>query len=155
MKKEEHVVREARREEIAVIQAFQLAMAHETEGLKLDEDVLAKGIRAVFDNPEKGKYFIAEMNGVVVGSLMITYEWSDWRCKTIYWIQSVYVVPEYRRKGVYRALYEAIRHMAEKDEGIAGIRLYVDSQNHIAQLTYSRLGMNGDHYKVFEWMRSY
>jgi len=155
MKKEELIVREATREDVAAIQAFQLAMAEETEGLKLDMDVLKRGIVAVFDDPGKGRYFIAETNGMVVGSLMITYEWSDWRCRTIYWIQSVYVTPEYRRKGVYRALYEHIRSLAETDESVGGIRLYVDRQNYAAQHTYNRLGMNGEHYKVFEWMRTF
>ncbi len=155
MKKEELHVREARREDVAAIQAFQLAMAEETEGLKLDIDFLGRGIMAVFDEPEKGRYFIAETNGLVVGSLMITYEWSDWRCRTIYWIQSVYVRPDHRRKGVYRALYEHIRSLAEANEGIGGIRLYVDSQNFAAQHTYNRLGMNGEHYKVYEWMRAF
>lgn len=155
MKKEELLVREASRNDIAVIQAFQLAMAEETEGLVLDVDTLMKGISAVFDAPEKGKYFVAVLDETIVGSLMITYEWSDWRCRTIYWIQSVYVLPDYRRKGVYRALYEYVRTLAEADETVGGIRLYVDSQNHAAQHTYSRLGMNGEHYRVFEWMRTF
>lgn len=155
MKKEELLVREATREDIAVIQAFQLAMAEETEGLALDAETLHRGITTVFDQPEKGRYFVAMTEGKIVGSLMITYEWSDWRCRTIYWIQSVYVLPEYRRKGVYRALYEHVRALAEADETVGGIRLYVDSQNHTAQHTYSRLGMNGEHYKVFEWMRTF
>lgn len=155
MKKEELLVRDASPEDIAMIQSFQLAMAEETEGLQLDADTLKKGIAAVFDHPEKGRYYVAQLDGQIVGSLMITYEWSDWRCRTIYWIQSVYVLPEYRRLGVYRALYEYVRQQAEADESVGGIRLYVDSQNHAAQHAYSRLGMNGEHYKVFEWMRSF
>ncbi|HMM11905.1 MAG TPA: GNAT family N-acetyltransferase [Bacteroidales bacterium] len=155
MKKEELLIRESTRSDIPVLHTFQLAMAQETEGLILDSDTLKRGITAVFDHPEKGKYYVAEIDKNVVGSLMITYEWSDWRCRTIYWIQSVYVLPDYRRRGVYRALYGHVRNLAETNEDIGGIRLYVDSQNHTAQQTYSRLGMNGDHYKVFEWMRSF
>jgi ribosomal protein S18 acetylase RimI-like enzyme len=84
---------------------------------------------------------------------MITFEWSDWRNRTIYWIQSVYVLPDHRRKGVYASLYQHIRSLAEADKNIGGIRLYVDRTNIIAQKTYASLGMNGEHYQVFEWMK--
>ncbi|MBK9291479.1 MAG: GNAT family N-acetyltransferase [Bacteroidetes bacterium] len=155
MKNQELIVREAIRDDIDAIHRFQLAMALETEGLQLDADILRQGITAVFDHPEKGRYFVALTGHQVIGSLMITYEWSDWRCRTIYWLQSVYVLPDYRRMGVYRALYAHVRALAEADPQVGGIRLYVDSQNHDAQHVYSRMGMNGEHYRVFEWMRTF
>jgi ribosomal protein S18 acetylase RimI-like enzyme len=86
---------------------------------------------------------------------MITYEWSDWRNRNIWWIQSVYVKPEARRKGVYAAMYAHIKNLVQADPSIGGIRLYVDKTNTPAQHTYSKLGMNGDHYQVFEWMKKH
>ena len=91
--------------------------------------------------------------GVVVASLLITPEWSDWRNKTILWIQSVYVVPSYREKGVFKAVYNHILNLVSKDPAIGGIRLYVDKTNQRAQQVYARMGMNGEHYQVFEWMK--
>lgn len=146
-------VREARREDAAAIIEFQLAMARETEELALDRDVLTRGVTAVFDQPSLGRYFVAESDGRAIASLMITYEWSDWRNGNVWWIQSVYVIPEFRRRGVYASLYSHIRTQVEPDPSIRGIRLYVDTRNKPAQEVYARLGMEGEHYKVFEWMK--
>jgi GNAT superfamily N-acetyltransferase len=146
-------VREARREDAAAIIEFQLAMARETEELALDRDVLTRGVTALFDDPSLGRYFVAESDGRPIASLMITYEWSDWRNGTVWWIQSVYVVPDFRRRGVYATLYAHIRAQVEPDPAIRGIRLYVDTRNRPAQEVYARLGMEGEHYKVFEWMK--
>ena len=147
------VIREARRDDAASIIEFQLAMALETEELTLDVDVLTRGVAALFDTPSLGRYFVAESDGRVIASLMITYEWSDWRNGMVWWIQSVYTVPELRRRGVYAALYTHIRAQVEPDPAIRGIRLYVDTRNADAQKVYARLGMEGEHYKVFEWMK--
>lgn len=146
-------IREALPGDIQSIVSFQKNMALETENLTLDTTVLTAGIESVFQFPEKGRYFVAYTGNKVIASLMITYEWSDWRNLTIYWIQSVYVLPEFRRKGVYSALYQHIRKLAESEDQIGGIRLYVDRTNLNAQSTYSALGMNGEHYQVFEWMK--
>lgn len=146
-------IREARRDDAAKIIEFQLAMALETEELTLDRDILTRGVAALFDNAALGRYFVAESDGRVVASLMITYEWSDWRNGMVWWIQSVYTVPEFRRRGVYAALYAHIRAQVEPDPAIRGIRLYVDTRNVPAQQVYARLGMEGEHYKVFEWMK--
>ena len=146
-------IREARPDDIQTIVTFQKNMALETENLVLDSDVLHAGVESVFRLPERGRYFVACKEEVVIASLMITYEWSDWRNRIIYWIQSVYVLPDHRRKGVYASLYHHIRTLAEADSKIGGIRLYVDRTNTIAQTTYSSLGMNGEHYQVFEWMK--
>jgi GNAT superfamily N-acetyltransferase len=132
---------------------FQLAMARETEDLDLDRAILTRGVHAVFADPSHGRYFVAEEDGRVVGSLMITYEWSDWRNGMVWWIQSVYVLPEYRRRGIYAGLYHHVRAMVDAEPSIRGIRLYVDTRNKAAQEVYARLGMSGEHYRVFEWMK--
>lgn len=147
--------REAVRDDAESIISFQVAMASETESIELDRETCGRGVAAVFDNPSLGRYFIAEEDGRVVGSLLITYEWSDWRAGMVWWIQSVYVVPELRRQGVYRGLYEHVKTIAESDESIRGIRLYVDRRNTRAQTVYETLGMNGEHYLVYEWMKEF
>ncbi len=131
--------------------AFQQAMAMETEGLELRSEVITKGVMAVFRDENKGVYYVAEENGTVVASLMITFEWSDWRNSNIWWFQSVYVIPEYRRKGVFRMMYDHVRQEGMA-QGIAGLRLYVEAENTRAQKTYEAMGMNGGHYRTFEWM---
>lgn len=136
-----------------VITSFQLAMARETEGLELDVEVCRRGVAAVFERPELGRYFVAEAEGKIVGCLMTTYEWSDWRNGVVWWIQSVYVDLHFRRRGVYGGLYKHVREIVERDESVRGIRLYVDRRNVIAQQVYTRLGMDGEHYQLFEWMK--
>ena len=146
-------VREARRDDAETIIEFQLAMARETEELTLDRDTLTRGVSALFDNPSLGRYFVAENDDRVIASLMITYEWSDWRNGMVWWIQSVYVVPELRKQRVYAGLYEHVQGLVRGDDSVKGIRLYVDRRNASAQAVYTRLGMNGEHYQVFEWMK--
>jgi len=143
------VVCRARREDLATLVAGNTAMARETEGLTLDPATLQAGVSAVLTQDVDGHYYVAEVDGQEAGQLMITREWSDWRCAWVWWIQSVYVWPAFRRHGVYRALYEQVLHDAH-EAGAGGIRLYVDSRNTRAQQVYSRLGMNGEHYRVFE-----
>ena len=150
-------VRDAIRADIERIAEFQQAMALETEGRTLDADTIRRGVAAVFDDPLKGFYIVAVAgDGVdgsaaaVVGSLLITYEWSDWNAKTWWWIQSVFVDADWRRKGVYRALYERILGMTEGRVDICGIRLYVERANTIAQQTYRSLGMSHSHYDMYE-----
>jgi GNAT superfamily N-acetyltransferase len=136
----------------AIVQ-FQINMARETEGVTLDRDTCSAGVRAVFADPSLGRYFVADGEGEAVASLMITYEWSDWRCRQVWWIQSVYVAASHRRKGVYAGLYRFVQQLVSGDQSVAGIRLYVDRRNTAAQEVYNRLGMNGEHYQVFEWMK--
>jgi len=145
--------RDATRADVPAIIDFQIAMARETENLELDRDILTRGVNALFANPSLGRYYVAEASGQVVGSLMITYEWSDWRNGMVWWIQSVYVVPSFRRRGVYAGLYAHVRKIVEPEASIRGIRLYVDNRNVGAQEVYARLGMEGEHYRVFEWMK--
>jgi GNAT superfamily N-acetyltransferase len=124
-------------------------MAQETEGKTLDRAVLAHGVRGVIDEPRRGFYLVAERAGEAIGGLLVTYEWSDWRGGDFWWIQSVYVVPQARRGGAFRALYAAVREQA-RAAGAVGLRLYVETENHRAQRTYAELGMARCHYFMYE-----
>jgi ribosomal protein S18 acetylase RimI-like enzyme len=139
--------------DIDVIADFQVKMALETESLNLDPATVNLGVAAVFDDPAKGKYWLAELNNEVVGCLLTVPEWSDWRNGTVLWIHSVYVKEEARKMGVYRGLYQHLRGMVETSSDLRGLRLYVDKSNHRAQKVYESLGMNGEHYHLFEWMK--
>ena len=129
---------------------FQQAMALETEGKTLDEALITVGADAVLASPDKGFYIVAEIDGTVVGSLLITYEWSDWRNATFLWIQSVFVDADHRRRGVYTAMHNYVISLAEADEGLCGVRLYVERTNTGAQQTYKSLGMGHSHYDMYE-----
>lgn len=146
-------IRPARPEDAGAIVDFQLLMARETEGLELDLPTVIRGVRAVFDDPSKGEYWVAEAGGRVVSSLMTTYEWSDWRDGTVLWVQSVYVLPELRGSGVYRRMYEHLKERVQASPRLMGIRLYVDRRNTAAQRVYERVGMSREHYEMFEWMK--
>ena len=143
-------IREATREDTENIVRFQEGMALETEGKVLDESLLRDGITAIFDSTQKGFYIVAEVGSVVVGSLLITYEWSDWHNATFWWIQSVFVDANWRRKGVYRSMYDYVVNVAKSRKDICGIRLYVERTNTIAQETYKDLGMTHSHYDLYE-----
>ena len=145
-------IRQAEESDLNTLVGFQLKMALETEDLKLDKQVLSNGISAGLKDENKATYFVAENNNIIVGTLMITKEWSDWRYAWVIWIQSVYVDEAYRGNGIYRALYNYIKDKVKNDSTIGGIRLYVDKTNTIAQKVYTNLGMNGDHYQLFEDM---
>ena len=144
-------MRPARVDDLDKLVAGNLAMAEETERVRLDPETLREGIRALLESRAPGRYWVAEIDHRVVGQLMITFEWSDWLNRMVWWIQSVYVLPDARGRGVYRALYDAVRREAQTARA-AGLRLYVDTGNTRAQSVYSALGMNGDHYRVFEEM---
>lgn len=148
------IVRKAKREDIADIVDFQLAMASETENINLNREIVTKGVSAVFADSSRGNYYVAENNGRVVGSLLTTFEWSDWRNGTVLWIQSVYIRPEFRRKGVYRKMYGYIQELVMADSALFGIRLYADISNTGAHQAYLTMGMKADHYQTFEWMKS-
>jgi len=150
----ELVCREARLEDQGSIVEFQLAMAQETEKLRLDPDTCSKGVAAVFQNSHLGKYFVAEKQGTVVGSLLIIPEWSDWRNAMVWWVHSVYIIPSERKKGFFSVMYEYIKEQGRAENGIRGLRLYVDRTNLNAQAVYKKLGMSNHHYELFEWMRN-
>lgn len=145
-------IRKARPEDAPVIIDFQLKMAWETEKKELSAEIVTPGVNAVFGSPGLGQYWIAEETGQVVASLLITYEWSDWRNANVWWFQSVYVLSAHRRKGIFRAMYMHIRNEADKI-GVAGLRLYVETNNSRAQKTYEALGMKHEHYAMYEWMK--
>jgi GNAT superfamily N-acetyltransferase len=126
------------------------AMASETENKTLDVDTTLHGTRAVLEDPAKGFYLIAERDERMVGQLLVTFEWSDWRSGTFWWIQSVYVVPPARRTGVYRALHDHVLAAARKAHDVCGVRLYVDKDNRHAQATYRAMGMQAAHYDIYE-----
>ena len=145
-------IRKAKADDAAVIIDFQNKMAWETEKLKLNPQKISKGVMAVFSNPVRGQYWVAEAEGKIVASLLITFEWSDWRNTDVWWFQSVYVLPEFRRQGVFRIMYSHIKYEAEKLE-IAGLRLYVETNNIQAHKTYEAMGMHSEHYRMYEWLR--
>ena len=143
-------VRAARAEDHACLHAWMLAMAQESEGLALDPATLAAGLHAGLADAARAQYFIAEQDGAALGTLMLTREWSDWRNGWWWWIQSVYVAPEARRQGVYRALHAHVAALAAASPGVLGVRLYVAADNTRAQHTYAALGMHDSGYRVFE-----
>ncbi len=132
-----------------VIAANNSAMAEETEGHSLAAEVVGPGVDAVLADPGKGRYWVAEHEGTVIGQIMVTWEWSDWRNGMLWWVQSVYVAPDYRRQGVFSALYRFVEKVA-RDAGAGGIRLYVEKDNTRAQATYRALGMVDPGYRVME-----
>lgn len=145
-------IRKAKPSDAETIIDFQQKMAWETERITLDPDILRKGVHAVFTNINCGQYWVAEDEGFVIASLLITYEWSDWRNSNVWWFQSVYVLPALRRQGIFRGMYLRIKTEAEK-QGVAGLRLYVETANYTAQQTYEALGMESKHYKMYEWLK--
>ena len=146
-------VRAARPDEADHLIDFQLAMAAETEGLALEPERVARGVHAVFAQPSRGAYWVAEEAGALVGMLLTTPEWSDWRAGWVLWIQSVYVIPAARGRGVFRDLYAYQKARVEADPDLCGLRLYVDRQNRGAAAVYERAGMSREHYELFEWLK--
>jgi GNAT superfamily N-acetyltransferase len=132
------------------IARFNQAMAQETEGRQLDFERLRRGVQAVLSDPSKGRYWVAEIDGRLAGQLLITFEWSDWRNGAFWWIQSVYVDPAFRRRGVFRALYEHVARQARQAPDVCGLRLYVEQDNRRAQAAYERLGMHPAPYRIYE-----
>lgn len=147
------IIRQAYETDSASIVEFQLAMAMETEQLELYEPNVIKGVAAVFADQSKGIYYVAELHGQVVGSLLTTFEWSDWRNGTVLWIQSVYVRPEFRNRSVFSRLYKHIQEMVASNHDLRGIRLYADKTNTSAHGVYEHLGMTAEHYQMYEWMK--
>ena len=139
--------------DIDIIADFQVKMAWETELMKLDPKIVDLGVTGVMDDPSKGKYWLAEVDGNVVGCLLTIPEWSDWRNGTVLWIHSVYVHPEFRKYGVFKSLYSHLKQLVNETSDYRGLRLYVDKTNLKAQKVYESLGMSSEHYHLFEWMK--
>lgn len=144
------IVRKATAEDAPIIAKFNQAMALETEDLVLADETILGGVTAQIENPEHGYYLVAEHNEAVVGCLGITYEWSDWRNGQFLWIQSVYIAPESRRLGAFKAMYDSILQTARETPNVCGVRLYVENHNERARSTYFALGMHKTHYDLLE-----
>jgi GNAT superfamily N-acetyltransferase len=144
-------VRPATPGDLDAIVTGNIKLAEETENVRLDPETLRQGVRALLERRAPGQYWMAELDGQLAGQLLITHEWSDWRNCMVWWVQSVYVPPAMRRRGVLTALYQHVRAEAQA-AGVGGLRLYVDNTNTRAQAVYAALGMNGGHYHVFEDM---
>ena len=143
-------IRKGIRSDTQTIAEFNAAMAIETEHLHLDLSRLILGVNGLFDNPDKGFYLVAENNGSVVGQMMITYEWSDWRNGIFWWIQSVYVAPEFRKQKIYHTLYEHAVELAKEQKNVCGLRLYVEKENERAHRVYEKLGLTLTNYDMYE-----
>lgn len=144
-------IRKATLQDSQALVDFNQAMALETEDKQLDADTLTAGVNGLLGDENKGFYLVAELpNGDVAGSLMVTFEWSDWRNNQFWWIQSVYIRPQNRRQGIYSDLYNKVKILAEENKGVCGFRLYVEKDNVVAQQTYEKLGMHESHYAMYE-----
>ena len=150
---QEIVIRRAEPGDVAVLAEFNRAAARETEDKELIPEIVSSGVRTLIENPNLGFYVVAERRGEILGSLMITVEWSDWRNGAFWWIQSVYVRTDCRRQGVYRRLYQHVQSLAEQDQ-VCGFRLYADRENTTAQQTYKSVGMKETRYMMFEDLKA-
>ncbi|GAA6167958.1 GNAT family N-acetyltransferase [Sessilibacter corallicola] len=150
MSESRFTVRQGTLEDAEIIVEFNQAMAMETEDKTLDNTILTNGVTRLISEPERGFYLVASENDTIAGSLMITKEWSDWRNQEFWWIQSVYVAPEFRRQGVYRLLYQSVKELADQQNNVCGFRLYVEKENRVAQTTYENLGMEESYYLMYE-----
>lgn len=145
------MVRLAEIKDISIIVEFNIRMAKETEGLVLDRNILSKGVKSVIKDNSKGMYYLCEQDGIVVGQLLITKEWSDWRNADFWWIQSVYVEKSHRRSGVFKKLYRHVKKLVDENSSTCGIRLYVEKNNLSAQKTYFSMGMKPSNYFLYEY----
>ncbi|QNL21862.1 GNAT family N-acetyltransferase [Hyphobacterium sp. CCMP332] len=146
-------IHQAERSHIEDIVDFQVVMARETEDLILNHGTVRKGVESLFDDPSKGQYYVVTENKKTIACTLTVPEWSDWRNGTVLWIHSVYVIPEHRRKGIFRLIYEYLKNKVIVNESLMGLRLYVEKSNSKAQNVYESLGMNGEHYRMYEWLK--
>lgn len=150
---EEITIRTAEKKDASAMIEFNQAMAFETEGKRLETEVITNGVKAVFEDERKGFYIVAENEkGEIIGGLMITFEWSDWRNAWFWWIQSVYILPEGRGKKIYSQLYDFAKQKAREQGNVCGFRLYVEKENLHAQNVYEKVGMDETHYLMYEEM---
>ncbi len=144
------IIRQALSQDTAELVELNINIARETEAVELIPEVIGAGVKTLIENPKMGFYLVVELDNRIQASLMVTNEWSDWRNGMFWWIQSVYVQPNYRRQGLYRELYERVKELAEQDPSVCGFRLYVERENTRAQKTYQSLGMRETVYKMYE-----
>ncbi|MGI8641089.1 MAG: GNAT family N-acetyltransferase [Pyrinomonadaceae bacterium] len=143
-------IRIAKAEDAPDLVEFNQAMAFETEGKRLAANILQSGVEAVFQDEKKGFYVVAEDENKIIGGLMVTFEWSDWRSSWFWWIQSVYILPEARGRKIYSRLYDFVKEKAGTRGDVCGFRLYVEKENVNAQKVYEKLGMEVSHYLMYE-----
>ena len=143
-------IRDAVPTDAGTIADFNNCLAEETEALTLAPDIIGPGVAALLADPSKGRYWVAESDDQIIGQIGISFEWSDWRNGMLWWVQSVYVHQEFRRKGVYSSLYRHIESLARNDPEVIGVRLYVDKDNERAQETYAKLGMKKTNYEIMQ-----
>jgi len=149
----EHIhIRQGKLNDADTIANFNVTLALETEDMRLNPATVVQGVRAMLENPQYGFYVVAEQDGIILGGVMITYEWSDWRNGVLWWVQSVFVRPECRRQGVLKKLFTFLREKAKQDGNVCGFRLYVEKNNHNAQAGYERVGLNKAGYDMYEDM---
>lgn len=144
-------IRKAEENDFEIIAEYNYNLAYETEDKKLDKDILIKGVKRILSDETKGIYHVCEVDGKVVGQIMYTYEWSDWRNGTFIWVQSVYVHKDYRGKGIFKALYNKVKEICDSSDEYVGIRLYVERENYNAQKTYQKIGMSECNYYMYEY----
>ena len=144
-------IRKPKIEDLETIVKFNYNLAKETEDKKLDLEILTKGVEAILSDSAKGQYYVYVIDGKVVGQIMHTYEWSDWRNGMFLWVQSVYVDAKHRRKGIFKELYNYVKKICDDDEGTTGVRLYVEKENSNAKATYKSLGMYECNYHMYEY----
>ena len=147
-------IRNAEPKDIETIAKYNIKMALETENKVLDEEIITAGVSSIINDSSKGIYWVMEMDKIIIGQLMVTYEWSDWRNGMMWWIQSVYVPKEHRRQGVYSKMYNNLLELAQLDSECCGIRLYVEKENKEAQKTYKKLGMKNAGYEIMEFNKN-
>ena len=136
-----------------IIIDFNCRLAEESESKKLDPPTVQLGVRAILANPQHGRYFLANIGNQIVGQMMHTFEWSDWRNGEIWWLQSVYVHPDFRRQGIFRSLFQHLQNEAATSPNVVGLRLYVEEHNTSAQATYEQLGLKLAGYVVMESLK--
>ena len=144
-------IRRATINDVSIIAEYNYNLAFETEDKKLDIDVLTRGVKSLIEDESKGVYYLCEIDGKVVGQIMYTFEWSDWRNGTFLWVQSVYVNKNNRGEGIFKALYNHVKNICDNDDSICGIRLYVERENYLAQKTYKSLKMSECNYYMYEY----
>ncbi len=146
-------IRRARPEDAPAIVEFQIRMARETEAVELDPATVAGGVRAVFDDSDRGEYWVAESDGELVASTLVLTEWSDWRNGYVWWLHSLYVVPAARRRGIFRSMFLHLKEQVLRSPHTKGLRLYVEKENRVAQAAYEAMGMSRERYHLYEWLK--
>jgi len=147
-------IRKATLNDLEIIAHYNALLARETEDKVLDLQELTKGVKALLEDTNKGIYYVCELEGQVIGQIMYTYEWSDWRNGLYLWVQSVYVHATYRKQGIFKALYNHVKEICDRDNDTVGIRLYVEKENNVAQNTYQNLGMEECNYLMYAYEKT-